>query len=221
MMRGAAVNNRHVDIRSTAAFKKMPGRQNLKDVGVTGVILAGGVSARMGADKALLTIGGRTFFEIMRDFMLGLFASVLIAGNRSDLARDDLPCYPDRYSGSALGGLYTGLLEADTEMIFVASCDMPFPDREIVRKLLISRHGYDVVVPKTPYGFEPLFALYRKSCLVNMKSMLEKGQHCIYSFYSEVSARYVGVGELPANWRHSLMNVNTPEQYRLIKEEYQ
>ena len=216
-MQEGAGNVKSVNIQAASLEKKSG--LNLKDDGITGVILAGGVSARMGVDKTLLTMGEKTFFEIICQFMQSLFTNVLIAGNRSDLAQD-LPCYPDRYPGSALGGLYTGLLEAKTSMIFVASCDMPFPDREIVRRLLIYRSGYDAVVPKTPYGFEPLFALYSKNCLDHMKWMLENKQYRIYDFYPKVLAKYVGVDELPMNWRWALTNINTPKQYQIVKAKY-
>lgn len=44
----------------------------------------------------------------------------------------------------------------------IAPCDMPYPDRGIAEALLQCRNGYDAVVPRTPSGFEPVFALYHK-----------------------------------------------------------
>ena len=74
---------------------------------VTGVILAGGRSRRMGRDKALLKVDGVPLFERILGMMQGFFSNVIIAGDRPDLTRPGVPCYPDRYPGSALGGLYT------------------------------------------------------------------------------------------------------------------
>ncbi len=173
----------------------------------------------MGRDKARLEVDGTTFFEKTVAIFRDLFPRVLIAGERPDLAAPDLPCVPDRYPGSALGGLYTGLAVADTPFIFVAPCDMPYPRADMIRSLLDRRAGFDVVVPRLPAGLEPLFAVYGKNCLQPMRAMLERGHYRIYDFYPQVRVRELTDRELPAGWERSLCNVNTPEDYRRVKEE--
>ncbi len=184
-----------------------PGRSD----SVTGVILAGGKSTRMGQDKATLVVKGLPLFERVRKVFRLLFAKNLIAGDRPDLARPDLPCYADIYPGSALGGLYTGLLRAETEWIFVAPCDMPFPDPALIRTITALRAGYDVVVPRTRQGFEPLFACYAKSCLEPMRQLLDHRRFRVFDFYDQVRVRYLEEDELPPGWQKALVNLNTPE----------
>jgi molybdopterin-guanine dinucleotide biosynthesis protein A len=186
---------------------------------VTGVILAGGRSSRMGRDKASLEVDGTTFFAKVAAVFRELFPRVLIAGERPDLAGPDLPYVPDRYPGSALGGLYTGLAAAATPFIFVAPCDVPFPSAELMRLIVDRRAGYDVVVPRTPAGLEPLFAVYGKNCLAPMQEMLERGHYRIYDFFPQVRVRELTEGELPVGWERALRNINTPEDYQRIKEE--
>lgn len=171
----------------------------------------------MGCDKATLELDGQTLFERTLGVLQACLPAVLIAGDRPDLARPDVSCHPDLYPGSALGGLYTGLLAAATEWVFVTPCDMPDPDPAIVRLLLARRAGYDVVLPRTGAGLEPLFALYRRSCLGPMRAMLEAGEYRIYDFYPEVRVRYVDEDELPPGWRRALTNVNTPADYRRVQ----
>jgi molybdopterin-guanine dinucleotide biosynthesis protein A len=191
----------------------------MKDWGnVTGVILAGGRSSRMGRDKATLDVAGMPLFERVLAVLHEFFSAVLIAGDRPDLARPLVPYHPDIYPGSALGGLYTGLLMARTEWIFVAPCDMPHPDPELIRVLLDRRQGRQVVVPRTGAGLEPLFALYHKDCLEPMRAMLEEGHYRIYDFYDQMSVCYVNEDELPPGWEQSLINVNTPEEYSKIRK---
>ncbi|MFH0730147.1 MAG: molybdenum cofactor guanylyltransferase [Pseudomonadota bacterium] len=185
---------------------------------VTGVILAGGRSSRMGRDKAMLKVGEETFFDRILRLMQSFFPQVIIAGNRPDLMRPGVPYYPDNYPGSALGGLYTGLFAAQTEKIFVSSCDIPFPSPDIIRIILSERGSFDVVVPKTPDGFEPLFGLYHKNCLPPMRDMLERKEYCVFDFYPLMRVRYLSVAELPPDWRWSLMNVNTPEELNSLRE---
>ena len=186
---------------------------------VTGVLLAGGQSQRMGRDKATLPVGGVPLYRRALTVLRSLFAQVLIAGDRPDLADEGVACHRDIYPGSSLGGLYTGLLRATTPHIFVAACDMPSPDPALIRTLLSWRRDFDVVVPRTPAGLEPLFACYGKGCLAPMEELLRQGRYRIYDFYDQVRVRYVEADELPPGWRQALCNVNTPADMATIKEE--
>ncbi|TYO96690.1 molybdenum cofactor guanylyltransferase [Geothermobacter ehrlichii] len=187
---------------------------------LTGVLLAGGRSRRMGRDKARLFFAGQPLYQRALELLHRFCRHVLIAGSRPDLERPGLPSLPDRYPGSALGGLYTGLLAATTDWILVAPCDMPWPDARIVERMLTVRQGHDAVVPRTPDGYEPVFALYHKNCLGRMEEMLRQGQYRIYDFYRRIDIRYLDPPELPDGWQRSLVNINTPEQLaRLLEEE--
>ncbi len=185
---------------------------------VTGVILAGGRSSRMGRDKATLEIGGTSLFENIAGVFSALFASSLIAGDRPDLSRPDLPAFADEFPGSALGGLYTGLKHADTPYIFVSACDMPFVDATLIRSLAEQRHRYDVVLPQTPAGLEPLFACYSKNCMEIMRRQLEDGNFRILDIYPQLRVRIVTEDELPENWQKALTNINTPQDYSKAAE---
>jgi molybdopterin-guanine dinucleotide biosynthesis protein A len=196
----------------------MQNTHNEKYPDVTGVILAGGSSKRMGQDKATLRVEGISLFErTLQTFQL-LFSEILIAGDRPDLARPGIPAIADIYPGSALGGVYTGLFVAKTPWIFVAPCDMPYPDPVLIRNILTRREGYDVVVPLTQEGFEPLFACYHKNCLEVIHSMLKKNLYCVYDFYPQVRACHITEEELPSGWSRSLRNVNTPEDFNSLEE---
>jgi molybdopterin-guanine dinucleotide biosynthesis protein A len=185
---------------------------------VTGVLLAGGKSQRMGQDKALLQLDGKTLFERSLSLLIQFFFHILIAGERPDLERPGIPAICDFYPGSALGGLHTGLQAAKTDWIFVAPCDMPYPDARIVERLLAARSGFDAVVPRTPEGYEPVFALYHKNCLPQMEAMLQQNEFRIYDFYQRIAIRYLDPAELPEGWQRSLININTPAQLARIKE---
>lgn len=187
----------------------------------TGVLLAGGKSLRMGCDKACLEVSGNTLLSRSLDLLCRCCATVLIAGDRPDLAQPGIPTVPDIYPGSALGGLYTGLRAAETDWILVAPCDMPYPDARIVAMLVSRRNGFDAVVPRTPQGYEPVFALYHKNCLPQMEEMLQQQQYRIYDFYQRINIHYLDWHQLPCDWERSLLNVNTPEQLARVREEQQ
>jgi molybdenum cofactor guanylyltransferase len=189
---------------------------------ITGVILIGGKSRRMGRDKAFVKMAGRTLFEGVLEIFRESFDRIVLVGDRAE--RFDgygHPVLPDIYPGSALGGLYTGLYHSVTEHIFVSSCDLPFPNRAIVGHLCSLKSGFDAVVPAPAHGFEPLFALYAKSCLGPMRGLLESGNFCAYGYYSQIRVRYVKDDELARldGDGKSFMNVNTPEELETIRKE--
>ena len=188
-------------------------------IDVTGVILAGGRSTRMGRDKATLELAGQTLFERTLEVLQTVFPRVLIAGDRPDLARPGVPCVPDLYPGSALGGLQGGLAAITTPWMFVTPCDLAHPDADLVRCILRHKNGCDVVVPRTPGGFEPVFALYHKNCLPLMERMLARGQYRIYDFYNQVHVRYLDPAELPVGWERALRNLNTPQELQSFEKD--
>jgi molybdopterin-guanine dinucleotide biosynthesis protein A len=174
---------------------------------VTGVLLAGGKSRRMGQDKALLQLDSMSLFEHSPALLQQLFTTIMIPGDRSDLSRPGIPAIADIYPGSALGGLYTGLQAAETDWGFFAPCDMPYPDARITSLLLEHRTGVDAVVPRTANGYEPVFALYPKNCLLLMEQLLQRNQYRIDDFHQRIQIRYLDPPQLPDDWERSLINL--------------
>jgi molybdopterin-guanine dinucleotide biosynthesis protein A len=190
---------------------------------ITGVILVGGQSRRMGRDKVFLEIGGKPLLERVLEVFSECFKQVVLVGGRKErFAAYDLPCLPDIYPGSALGGLYTGLFHSTTEQIFVSSCDLPFPNKDMLHYLCSLKESFDAVVPTTMHGYEPLFAIYAKRCLGPMKSLLESGNCCIHAVYPQIRVRHVTVEELYQfdKEEKSFVNLNTPEQFDRVMQEF-
>jgi molybdopterin-guanine dinucleotide biosynthesis protein A len=179
---------------------------------ITGVILAGGRSRRMGADKSSLEIEGETLFQRQLRIFREVFPAILIAGDRPDLALPDVPSIPDLHPGSALGGLHTGLVSAGTPFIFAAPCDMPFSDAGLIRFIVSKRDTeYDAVVPRTSAGMEPLFAVYSRTCQKAMEQLLVDGRFRILDLIEMINTCFVEEDVLPAGYQKALTNINTLE----------
>lgn len=186
---------------------------------ITGVILAGGLSRRMGRDKATLLVEGKSLFDRSRDMLSTLFSTLIIAGDRPDLATPNIPCYPDIYPGSSLGGIHGGLHAARTSWIFVSPCDLADPDPQLVKLLLDERKDVDAVVLRTPDGPEPVFALYHKNCLDAMEAMLTAGHCRIFDLYERISVRYLDPARSSCNWQRALCNLNSPDDLLRLHQE--
>ncbi|SJZ92771.1 molybdenum cofactor guanylyltransferase [Trichlorobacter thiogenes] len=188
---------------------------------ITGVILVGGKSRRMGQDKAFLLIEGLPVIERIIRTMQGCFKDLLLVGDRPERFESyGLPVVPDLYPGSSLGGLYTGLQHAGTDRIFVTSCDIPFSNPELIRFICTDTNPYDAVIPATEGGLEPLFALYHKSCLPAMQTALEAGNFRITAVLQQLQIKTIApeqLRQLDADGR-ALLNINTPDEYAACKE---
>lgn len=177
----------------------------------------------MGEDKAFLEIAGKPLFERVLDLFSANFDHVHLVGDQGErFAGYSLPIFADIYPGSSLGGLYTALHYVPTGYIFVAPCDLPFPNGKLLRHLCSLKDGFDAVVPESPHGPEPLFALYSRNCLLPMRELLEHGNHRIRDLYPQVRARYVPYGELAHldEAGSSFLNINTPQELAKIREEF-
>ena len=191
-------------------------------IDVTGLLLVGGRSSRMGRDKAFLPFRGAPIFETVLNALKRHMETVILVGDRPE--RFDgygLTILPDIFPGSALGGLYTGLQAATTPYVFVAPCDLPFADDGILSYLLSLRKGFDVIVPSREGCFEPLFAVYSRNCLEPMRDLLDARNFRIFDFYPRVRVRRVEEDELAAisNPRKAFRNVNTAKEYAKLMEE--
>ena len=183
---------------------------------ITGVILVGGKSRRLGTDKAFLEVGGRTLLEGVLECFRESFRKIVLVGDRAErFANLDVPVCADLFPGSALGGLYTGLRHAETDTVFVSSCDLPFPSTRVLRHLCSLTGEGDVVVAKLEHGYEPLFAAYSKRCAEPAGAMLRAGGHRICDLYRHVGVREVSESELERAGaeREAFTNVNTPEEW--------
>lgn len=195
-----------------------PVHDDLSDI--TGVILVGGMSRRMGQDKILLTIGETPIVSIIQDKLKSLFGHVLVIGHHrpqfDDLniqSHSDL--IPDR---GALGGIYTGLALAETPYIFAVAGDMPHLDQELMVEIASHREGNDAVIPMGPSGMEPLFAVYSQACTNPIRENLESGQLKILKAISDLRVAKPRISPPADGSPDPLINLNTPEDLELMKK---
>lgn len=185
--------------------------------GVSGIILAGGESRRMGSDKSLLPIQGARFIDRIYSCLSSLFEEVIIVTNSPELYQD-IPCrkVPDIYlNHGALGGIHAGLSQVGQPRAFVVGCDMPFVSTEMVRKICSKADQGDLILPLSSSGHEPLHALYDKSCLSAIEQALKAGHKRIMKFFSQVRVVEIPAIELlPLDPQEkSFSNINTPDEY--------
>ena len=105
---------------------------------MTGIILAGGKSSRMGTNKAFLTVGGERLIDRTVRIFKDIFHEVILVTNTPfDYLDQDCTIATDIIKGKgALGGIYTGLFFASHDHSFVSACDMPFLDKSFIKYMI-------------------------------------------------------------------------------------
>ena len=184
---------------------------------VTGVILAGGQSRRMGRDKAFLPFGKGLLIERVIEVIQQVTDDVILITNTPEqYERFALPMFSDVIpEAGSLGGIYTGLVSAKTPYSLCLACDMPFVKPEFLRFLCDTAAEADVVIPRNAEDFQPLCAVYSQVCRDPIRHKIEVGQLKITGFFDQVSVRVID-GDLLAHYDpHDIMffNANTPEEY--------
>jgi len=167
---------------------------------VTGIILAGGKNLRLGRNKALEKIGGVTVIERVVMSLKPIVNHLVIVtadGKNHLITISSAKFVADIYPGKGpLGGIYTGLSASRTELNIAVACDMPFLNTELFKHMLKLARGFDAVIPRTKESlFEPLHAVYSRTCLQVIKNHLESEQLSIRAFLAEVKVRYIEEAE--------------------------
>ncbi len=189
---------------------------------VSGVVLAGGQSSRLGMDKSFVNVNGQSLIEQIVAKLAKLSDDVIIVTNSPE-KYDHLKArlVGDIYPGKgALGGIYSGLRTAANAYSLVVACDMPFLDLNLLRYMILLARGHDVVIPRIRRLPEPLHAIYSKNCLEPIDRLLARGGLKIIDFFSEVRVRYVEESEVDIfDPQHlSFFNVNTPNDWKEMEK---
>lgn len=185
---------------------------------VTGVILTGGKSRRLGQDKVLLPYRGEPLVLHVHRILVELFPRVILVGHpRPELEALGLACIPDQVPGQGvLGGITTALDKAATPYIFVAGADMPFLTPSLISGILRYRAGADAVIPIGPRGLEPLCAVYSASCAPSFRQSLLEGVRRIVEAlegFVVLSPKIVPKEGEP----DPFININRPEDLKILK----
>ncbi|MBU0909443.1 MAG: molybdenum cofactor guanylyltransferase [Proteobacteria bacterium] len=133
----------------------------------TGVILAGGASSRFGSNKALALLHGTHIIRHVASTLENLFPQHLLVTNSPDTYRFlGWPMVGDIHTDSGpLAGIQAALHNMVTAQAFIVGCDMPIIDSRLISYLCNLAGNWDAAVPWLDAGPEPLYAVYRKSCL--------------------------------------------------------
>jgi len=199
--------------------------RDVRPLTISGIILAGGGSRRMGGiNKALLRVGGRPIVERAAVILKEVLPEVLLITNSPEEYEFlGLPMFCDLIPGKgALGGLYTGLNRSSSDLVFLVGCDMPFLNRGIVSYMtaIAAAEDNDILIPRVKDRLHPMHAIYSRRCLSPIEQHLNSRDLRILNFFHCVDVREIQEMDLTPYDPHCrfVMNINTPQDLEIARE---
>lgn len=167
--------------------------------GVTGVVLAGGGSRRMGRDKALLEWRGRPLLDHVRARLWAAGCETVVTSRAAPgCIADD---YPDR---GPLGGIHAVLRSRPADGYLVVAVDMPLLPVALLRGLIDT--GRDLGHCYYRRSFLPCYLSGDPALPTRLSQRLQRGDLSLGGFLHDLKARALDGGDDAA-----FLNTNTPE----------
>ncbi|WP_062061462.1 molybdenum cofactor guanylyltransferase [Aquimarina longa] len=182
---------------------------------ITGIILAGGKSSRMGSEKGLMLLNNKPFIQYSIEALQPLVDTIMIVSSNSDYDVFGLKRIEDIIPDSGpIAGVHTGLTYSKTENNLVISCDVPLLTTSLLKKLVFYKDDdYDIIQFEAEGKTSPLVALYKKHCVDKCKELLIDGEKRLRKLVLALRTKTVSV----LNKEHILVtNINTIEDLKRI-----
>lgn len=182
----------------------------------TGVILAGGKNLRLpGIKKSFHEIQGTRIMDSIYELFRSLFDEIIIVANEPEAFADwDALIVSDiDPSRCSICGVHAALFYATHPHVFISACDTPFLKRGLAEYILGQvKPGYDVVMPETEGGLEPLCAVYSRDCLPRVEQSIREKRFMIKKAFKKNRIRILPKDVLKRYDpdMRSFFNINTP-----------
>jgi phospholipid/cholesterol/gamma-HCH transport system ATP-binding protein len=186
---------------------------------LTAFVLAGGKSTRMGTDKALVTLDGRTLLARALDLARSVTPDVRIVGDPAKFARF-APVVEDAFPGCGpLGGIHAALRASQTDLNLILAVDVPFVSPALLQYLIrrASSAAATVTVVRASGGWQPLCAVYRREFADAAEEALAAGLYKIDPLFASQRTLVIAEDELESVGFSAEMfrNLNTQEELAL------
>ena len=186
---------------------------------VTVQIMLGGLSTRMGTDKALVTLGGKTLLERALARWQGYGSGVQLSvgsAERKSLAPAGMSAVTDIYpERGPLGGLHAGLHACPTELLLVTAVDSPYLTQAHADRLLEAIGTADACIYTVDGRPQPLFGLYRRRCATPAETLILHGNNRMTELLGWVNTVFMEA-EDGAPFR----NLNTPADLAAAEQDF-
>ena len=186
---------------------------------LNGLVLAGGKSVRMGADKGSLQWHGKEQRYYMTDLLKPFCDEVFISCRPEQQARIDssYKTLPDSFTGlGPYGGILSAFRQQPQSAWLVTACDLPLLDSETLQFLIQHRNTSSIATTfRSPHDGlpEPLITIWEPEAYPLLLSFMEKGVTCPRKVLINSNTTII-----EAVYPQALLNANTPADAEKVRE---
>ncbi|GAA4282295.1 molybdenum cofactor guanylyltransferase [Gaetbulibacter aestuarii] len=182
---------------------------------ITGLILAGGKSSRMGEDKGFVKLNDTTFMEYIITAVDPLVSEIIISSNNPDYDIFGFRRIEDPIKNEGpLVGLFSGFLASQTKYVLVLSCDVPLINSLVLKSLITNfEASFDGIMFKQNDQIMPLIGLYKSSCAHKFKTAFDSGERRLLNALKTCKMKLLTLGEASK----ALTNINTRAELNQIR----
>lgn len=176
----------------------------------------------MGSDKATLPVGTKPLINRVYDEAKKVFDEIIIISNHHKIiAGLDVPIFKDILPvQSPIVGIVSALLYADTPYVFVLACDMLFVSKESIEYMIDEAHGEDLIIPRSKGGYEPLYAIYGRSCIPHLFKLIAQNSLKATGVFPFLSVRVLDEHPYFTNNGYSVFtNINTIDDLVILQNQ--
>ncbi len=183
---------------------------------ITGIILSGGKSSRMGQDKGMMEYRGKKLIEYSIELLSPFCQELLVSSNSPDYHSLGCRVVPDNFKDSGpIAGLEATLTKSSNNMNLVVSCDSPFIEPVLFEKLIEQFADQDVIIPIHEKGIEPLIGIYQKRLSVFFYEKIIKGDLKVQKIIRECDLDFFDAELLLSQYPNLFKNLNSKEDVNL------
>ncbi|OFX63196.1 MAG: hypothetical protein A2066_06870 [Bacteroidetes bacterium GWB2_41_8] len=184
---------------------------------ISGYILAGGKSSRMGTNKALLLVNNEPLLIRAKNLLEPFCEKIAISGQDSDYENLSIAMVPDLYAGCGpVSGILSSLKHSNTDWNLFISVDTPFVNEELLHSLISQIGQFDCIIPEHEGGIEPLIGLYNRTILPLLEETINQGDYKLQRILSKLNTCYVDCNLLIEKYPRLFFNVNHPADFNSI-----
>jgi len=184
---------------------------------LSGVVLAGGRSTRMGRDKARLQVGGQPLWRRQVRLLEACGAQPVLLALRPRQRSLGAPGREIRdqvREAGPLGGLAAALETSTAEWLAVLAVDLPAMEPAWFRRLLKECRPGRGAVFLSSHGYEPLAAIYPREAAPAAARRLKRGRLALQGLVRElIGARQLAEVRLPRPFAAMAANWNAPADW--------
>ena len=180
---------------------------------ITGIILAGGLSSRMGKDKSFIQLDEHKMIEKIIALIRPFCDELLISANKNKYKDFGYEIIKDKHKRiGPLGGIISCLNESSHELNIIISCDTPNISGKTILKLLQESKNYDITLPCYNNRCEPLIAVYNRNCVEKLELMANSSSYKLQTIINNLNSNIIHFEE--SDKVEEFININSKKDLK-------